>query len=69
MPPTAKFCVDDMFMEPANHLLNCYTRNLRKKNGLTDELFYVVACCERSKAISRAVSFCRPWPISLRCKR
>jgi hypothetical protein len=40
MPPTSKSCVDDMFMEPANHLLNCYTRNLRKqKEGLTDELF------------------------------
>jgi hypothetical protein len=40
MPLTSKSCVDDMFMEPANRLLNCYTRNLRKqKDGLTGELF------------------------------
>lgn len=40
MPLTSKSCVDDMFMEPANHLLNHYTRSLRQQeNGLTDELF------------------------------
>ncbi|GAB5562731.1 MAG: hypothetical protein SynsKO_43780 [Synoicihabitans sp.] len=40
MPFTLTACVDDMFMEPANHLLRHYTRSRRKQpGGLTDERF------------------------------
>lgn len=40
MPFTSATCVDDAFMEPANHLLRHYTRSVRLQGeGFTDELF------------------------------
>ena len=40
MPYPSSSCVDDPFMEPANHLLHHYTRSAREQgDGLTDERF------------------------------